>query len=177
MMMQVVHEAGHVGSALVTGGKVERVVLHPLTFSRTDVSPNPHPLLEIWAGPIVGVALPVLVWLVLRKLTPESISKFVRFFAGFCCVANGIYIGLAPGGEGMDTQVMLDLGCRRWHLLLFGLPCVLFGLWLWNGTGEVFGIGQPDGRVSAKAMWVSVALLAAIVLVELLLVSTGAYQK
>ena len=46
--MMAVHELGHVVGALVTGGVVERVVLHPLTISRTDVSPNPEPSIVVW---------------------------------------------------------------------------------------------------------------------------------
>ena len=36
--MQAVHESGHVIGAWMTGGRVERVVLHPLTISRTDLA-------------------------------------------------------------------------------------------------------------------------------------------
>jgi hypothetical protein len=59
LAMQAVHELGHFLGAVATGERVERVVLHPLTISRTDVSPNPFPLLVIWAGPVVGVLLPL----------------------------------------------------------------------------------------------------------------------
>ena len=41
------------------GGKVATVVLYPLTISRTDVSINPRPLLVVWAGPLIGVLLPL----------------------------------------------------------------------------------------------------------------------
>jgi len=47
--MQAVHELGHVIGAYATGGKVARVVLYPLTISRTELSENPHPLLVVWA--------------------------------------------------------------------------------------------------------------------------------
>ena len=36
--MQAVHESGHALGALLSGGRVARVVLHPLTISRTDLS-------------------------------------------------------------------------------------------------------------------------------------------
>jgi hypothetical protein len=52
--MMAVHELGHVLGAVVTNGSVERVVLHPLTISRTDVSPNPHPTAVVWLGPVIG---------------------------------------------------------------------------------------------------------------------------
>lgn len=42
--MQAVHEAGHVLGALVSGGSIKQVVLHPLTISRTDLAMNPAPL-------------------------------------------------------------------------------------------------------------------------------------
>ena len=60
--MQAVHESGHVLGAHLTGGRVARVVLHPLTISRTDLSHNPRPLLVVWAGPAVGVLLPLVLW-------------------------------------------------------------------------------------------------------------------
>jgi hypothetical protein len=44
LLMQAVHELGHVVAVVATGGAVERVVLHPLTISRTDTSGSSHPL-------------------------------------------------------------------------------------------------------------------------------------
>src|SRR4051794_27203810 len=60
--MQAVHELGHVVGAWLTGGRVARVVLHPLTISRTDFDKNPHPLIVVWAGPILGCVLPLAAW-------------------------------------------------------------------------------------------------------------------
>jgi hypothetical protein len=60
--MQAVHELGHIVGAFLSGGMVERVVLHPFTISRTDLSHNPSPALVAWAGPICGVLLPLALW-------------------------------------------------------------------------------------------------------------------
>jgi hypothetical protein len=57
--MQAVHELGHVLGAMATGAEVTRVVLWPWTISRTDVTNNTRPLVVAWAGPIVGIALPL----------------------------------------------------------------------------------------------------------------------
>jgi len=165
-MMQAVHELGHVIGARATGGEIERVVLSPLAFSRTDVSPNPHPLLEVYSGPVFGVLIPVLLWLFIRQIG-TIFSELFRFFAGFCCISNGVYIGFGPNSQGLDTQVMLSLGCHRWHLLLFGIPCIVMGLWLWNGTGKVFGFGQTCGHVDSKMVWISAFLFVGIVIIEL----------
>ncbi|HVT89357.1 MAG TPA: hypothetical protein VHD56_10930 [Tepidisphaeraceae bacterium] len=67
LAMMLVHECGHVLGGLATGGTVRRVVWHPAVISRTDVKPNPHPLVEIWAGPIFGSMLPVVIALGLRQ--------------------------------------------------------------------------------------------------------------
>src|SRR5436309_8878273 len=80
--MQAVHEAGHVLGAWLTGGHVSRVVLHPLTISRTDLSANPRPLVVAWAGPIAGVVLPLSIWGIASALRRPG-AFALRFFAGF----------------------------------------------------------------------------------------------
>src|SRR4051794_29108102 len=80
--MQIVHEAGHVLAAWGGGEVVHRVVLHPLTISRTDTSHERHPLLVAWGGPVVGVLLP-LAGLGLTRVFLPRWSYLVRFFAGF----------------------------------------------------------------------------------------------
>ena len=47
LSMMAVHEGGHFLCARLTNGRVTSVVLHPLTISRTDVMPNPQPLIAI----------------------------------------------------------------------------------------------------------------------------------
>src|SRR6516162_4273095 len=89
--MQAVHEAGHVLGAKLTGGRIEKVCLHPLSISHTDLGENPDPLTVVWAGPLFGVTAPLVVWLI------ASAARFAgaflqRFFAGFCLIANGAYI-------------------------------------------------------------------------------------
>src|SRR5258705_5842286 len=93
LAMQVVHEAGHVLVARLTGAEVTKVALHPLIVSRTDLAENPHPLAVVWGGPLLGSLIP------LAGLAAASISRLpgvylFRFFAGFCLVANGVYIAV-----------------------------------------------------------------------------------
>src|SRR5438552_3539003 len=99
--MQAVHELGHVVCAWATGASVVRVVLDPLTFSRTDVAGGRHPALVAWAGPLCGAALPLIVWLAGRGAGWPG-AYLLRFFAGFCLVANGAYVGFGsfePAGD------------------------------------------------------------------------------
>src|SRR3954467_14641767 len=111
--MQAVHESGHVLMAWAAGETVHRVVLHPLTISRTDASHDRHPLLVIWGGPILGVLLPI-VSLGAMGLIRSRYCYLLRFFAGFCLIANGAYLGVGSF-EGMgDAGDLLRYGVPRW---------------------------------------------------------------
>ena len=79
--------------AFLTGGKVSRVILHPLTISCTILAYNPRPLLVVWAGPVIGAVIPFIAFLLAKVFKSPGIHLF-GFFAGFCLVANGAYIGL-----------------------------------------------------------------------------------
>jgi hypothetical protein len=103
--MQVLHELGHVLDGWATGGEVTRVVLHPLSISRTDVSGGSAPGVVIWAGPIVGAALPVVAWLG-AAVAHRRAAFLLGFFAGFCLVTNGLYIGLGSFGNIGDCGEM-----------------------------------------------------------------------
>jgi len=176
LAMQAVHELGHVLGAAASGGHVERVVVQPLAFSRTDVSSNPHPLLVVWAGPVLGAALPLLVLLIARQLRAPGVYLF-RFFAGFCLIANGIYIALGSIQRLADAGDMLRYGSSRWQLILFGVLTVPFGLYLWHGLGPSFGFGKARGVVSRRAAVISLALLVGLVVVETAVSAISVYTK
>lgn len=168
LAMQAVHELGHVLGACVTGGAVSKVVLHPFTISRTDMAYNPHPLLVVWAGPIIGCVLPFLAFLLATVCKVPGPYLF-RFFAGFCLIANGVYIGagwLVEGGA--DAYVMLQHGSPRWILVLFGLITAPLGLYLWHRQGANFGLGQAHGKVGRSAAVVSLCLFILIFSLEMI---------
>src|SRR5947209_12533057 len=109
LAMMAVHELGHILAAALTGGTVKHVVLHPLAISRTDVEPNPHPLAVDWAGPLFGVAAPLVIWAMAaaRRL---RLAFMPRFFAGFCLIANGAYVAAGSFAKIGDAGVMLRYG-------------------------------------------------------------------
>jgi hypothetical protein len=168
--MMAVHELGHVSGAVATGGRVEKVVLHPLTISRTDVSPNPSPLLVVWAGPAVGVVLPLAILLAAR-LVRFKWAYLLQFFAGCCLIANGAYIGIGSFNKAGDAGDLLRHGSPIWSLWLFGTATVPLGLYFWNGLGPHFGLGATAGKVDHRAAYASCGLFLLTVILALALSS------
>jgi hypothetical protein len=160
LLMQGVHELGHVLAAWFTGGEVERVVWHPLTISRTDLGKNPRPLVVAWAGPVGGILLPTLVWGILEALR-IPLASLARFFAGFCWLANGLYIGFGSLEGIGDAGDLLRHGAPRWTLWLFGLIAAPAGLAFWNGVRTKMGLGTKAEPVAGRLIvWCAVALVA-----------------
>lgn len=155
--MMTVHELGHIIAGYLSGGNVNKVVIHPLAISRTDVSPNPMPLLVAWAGPLIGIVLPLTAWGVLRcfKIPGDYLA---RFFAGFCLIANGAYIGIGSFDKVGDAGDLLWNGSSSWELWLFGIVTIPIGFLLWHGIGPKFGLGEANGKVDEWAAYLSLAL-------------------
>jgi len=165
--MQWVHEAGHVLAAWVTGGSVQRVVLHPLSISRTDLDLNPRPLFTTWGGPTFGVLVPVAAWITARSLRLNS-AFLLQFFAGFCCVANGAYIGFGSFDAVGDCGELLKHGAQPWQLWTFGVVAGAAGFLVWNRLGSRFGIGRHPAAVSKSQVVIVAAIGASLAAVGLL---------
>lgn len=132
--MMLVHEAGHCFGAVVTGAEIEAVEIPLVGFSRTDVSGGSHPLWVVWAGPLMGALLPLVVLVLVGRLGPR-LSQALQFFAGFCLLANGAYIGLGAFLAAGDCRQMLQLGSLRWLLVSFGIAASAGGLFIWHRMG------------------------------------------
>lgn len=169
--MQTVHEAGHVLGAWATGGTVVDVELTPWSLSRTDVRPNPAPLVVAWGGAIVGVLLPLLAWLVAERRY-HGFAYLFRFFAGLCLIANGAYIGAGAWRPVGDAADILRLQPHVFPLVLFGLAAVGSGLKLWHGMGARFGLGVEGRPVCRRDAVACVLLAILLVAVEVVIAFT-----
>ena len=165
--MQAAHELGHILGAVLTGGKITAVVLHPLSISRTEVVDDPHPLLVVWAGPFVGVVLPLILWGLLAVIGVPG-AFLARFFAGFCLVANGAYLGFGSFVRAGDCAEMLRQGSSVLALWSFGSVAVPLGFWLWSGQGTNFGLGSANGKVSHRIAHASLVIFSVLVLLGLI---------
>ncbi|MDB5173130.1 MAG: hypothetical protein JWN51_1903 [Phycisphaerales bacterium] len=132
--MTAVHESGHVLHVWLSGGKVSHVSLPLFDFSRTDLSRNPHPQFVAWGGPIWGCVLPIAAWLLTFR-AGNTVRQLVQLFAGFCLVANGIYLGVGWVIGVGDAGDLLRHGAHVWELIAFGTVTVGTGLYLWHRVG------------------------------------------
>jgi len=164
LLMMLVHEGGHVLGARATGGHVRAVVWHPRVLSRTDVDPNPNPLIETWAGPMVGCLAPSLMaalWTFARR----GSAYLAWTFAGFCLIANGAYVGTGVFEPVGDAAVLVKLGTPLGLMAIVGAGAVLSGFWIWHRVSGRFEFGRLPASVSRRHAYVF--LVAAIVVTAL----------
>jgi hypothetical protein len=106
---------------------------------------------------------PLLVWILGASVRLRG-AFVLRFFAGFCLLANGLYIGIGSFNRIGDCGEMLRDGSEMWQLWLFCALTAPVGLWLWHKQGPYFGFGPAQGKVNRGVAYGSlvacVALLA-----------------
>src|SRR5262245_38147574 len=167
LLMQAVHELGHAAAAWWTGAKVTAVVLHPLAISRTDVDPNPQPLVVAWGGPLIGSIIPVAIWGLAEALRLH-LAWLARCFAGFCLLANGLYIGVGSFAGIGDSGALRGSGAALWTRWLFGAIAAPAGLDLWHGQGRHFGLGAASLPINPRVAYGCVLALLATAVLEIL---------
>ena len=113
------------------------------------------------------VMVPLLLWAVaaIGRLPGAFV---LRFFAGFCLLANGLYIGVGSFDRIGDCGDMLRHGSEPWHLWLFGALTAPLGLWLWHHQGPNFGLGPAGGRVSPGVAYATLLICAVLLALGLL---------
>jgi hypothetical protein len=174
LLMMSLHESGHILLARLTGGHVTKVVLHPLAISRTDVSPNPAPLAVAWGGPVCGSVLPVVVWLTWRGLAWPG-AKWLQGLAGFCLIANGLYLASGVVFPAGDTEDLLRLGVTGWMLVGVGVPAFVCGLGMWHAMGAAFGMKDMSADQARRGAIASVIGL--VVIVSMMFATTWLTQS
>lgn len=183
--MQAVHELGHTLAALASGGHVTCVVWHIAAISRTDVLPNPHPLFVCWAGPVVGSLFPYIAAAIATKISPAStlestarrptqfesdasslvvpsMAGQLSFYAGFCLVANGVYISVGSIDHAGDAGELQQLGSPVWLLWFLGAVGVLTGFRVWHRLGPLREFSKVHATLSTLLLQVAVLLVALV---------------
>ena len=143
-----------------------KVVLHPLAISWTHVEPNTQFI--VWGGPIWGCVLPFAAWVIAARFQ-SSIEYMLRFFTGFCLIANGIYLGVGFWDPVGDAVELLNHDTPGWVLFLFGAMTIPAGLRLWHRLGPRFGLGENSDDVNPRHAIGVLLVLVVVVLLEITL--------
>jgi len=133
LAFMLVHELGHVMHALISGGRIVSVSIPLLGFSRTLVDPNPHTHFVVWRGPVWGVLIPLIVYLIFR-IAHHKLPDVMRFFTGLCLIANGVYIGSGWLFRAGDARQLVAYGTPVPVMVCFGIVCTILGLFFWHRT-------------------------------------------
>jgi hypothetical protein len=135
LAMMALHEAGHVLHGWVSGASVFAVRVPLVGFSLTEFSTNPHPHFVAWGGAVWGSVMPVGVWALFRARRWRG-WKVLQFFAGFCLVANGTYLGIGWVEGAGDAAGLVRHGTPVWVLVTIGVVTTSGGLLLWHLLGQ-----------------------------------------
>lgn len=137
-VMTFTHEMGHIVGGWCCGGTLKNADLLPWHLPHSIFDPDPKPLVTLWCGPLLGVAIPVAIALLVRR-------EWMWFIANFCVLANGAYIATAwiSGDRYLDTPKLLVHGA---HPMVIALYCVLM-----VGVGYV-GFRRSCIRLFSKFM-------------------------
>lgn len=121
-VMVLSHETGHLLGGWLGGGKLQQADLRPWALPHSHFEPDPHPLLTLWAGPILGVLVPLVVALLSRQPAAWLIAHF-------CLLANGCYLLTAwvDGGSHLDTTRLLAQGASPLQIIAYCAITIAWG--------------------------------------------------
>lgn len=122
IVMTFTHETGHLIGGYVSGANLVDYEIAPWRLPYSLHSPDPRPLVTLWAGPIAGVAIPVLLACILR-------CRWAWTIADFCVLANGCYLAVAwiSGDHLLDTPRLLGAGASPTSIALFCIVSIGVG--------------------------------------------------
>lgn len=117
VVMTSTHEIGHLAGGWLAGATLIDFDLAPWRLPYSLHRSDPHPLLTLWAGPLLGAIVPCLVAVAIRR-------QWAWFVADFCLLANGCYLALSwvSGDQHLDAPRLLSAGSPP---ILLALYCLL----------------------------------------------------
>lgn len=120
-VMTFTHECGHLAGGWTGGGTLRHAELRPWHLPHSLFEPDPHPLLTVWCGPLLGVIVPVMIALLVRQL-------WMWFLADFCILANGAYLATAwiSGDRYLDTPRLFEAGA--WSISVAAYCVIMIGI-------------------------------------------------
>ncbi len=133
----MLHELGHALPVWLTGGEIESIVIHPLSWSYTNWGADvTHPVLGVWSGSLFGFVASVLIFaLVWRWRRPALAPLLLLGVLGG--ISNGVYL---LGGMG-DPVTLIEAGQPAWLVRGAGVAMVIVGFGMGWLALPALGVG------------------------------------
>ena len=97
-----------------------------------------------------------------RKAILAFLGDLCQFFAGFCCIANGAYLGIGAFDGIGDAGDIQRAGSHVSLLILFGIVTSVAGFLLWHRLGSPWALFRKSLPANS---WLARGLFATLVLV------------
>jgi hypothetical protein len=163
VVMTVTHELGHVIGGLIGGAKLAALELRPWHLPYSVLAPDPHPLLSLWSGPVLGCAIPIAVACTCHR-------PAVWFAAWFCLVANSSYLllGFLSADAQLDTARLLKAGTPPAVIFVAGGVLLAIGYAGFRRSCADLLSGESTAQNSTSNRIVAISLLAVLALQSVL---------
>lgn len=132
LAMMAIHEVGHVLHAWLSGGVVESVSVPLWGFSYTRLASNPAPGFVASGAAIWGAALPLFAWGAARHTRYRYLVLTLQLFAGWCLIANGVYLATALHEPVGDVADLRRAGAPLLAVGLIGVVSCIAGFIMWH---------------------------------------------
>jgi len=115
----LLHEVGHVLSLWAIGGRVDRIALHPFSWSYTFFASAPkYPAFVTASGSLFGVLSGLVLVAVVRRLRAAWTAPVLA--AGVCCVVgNGTYLCIDSIMQGGGDATSLVRAGAPWGVVFY----------------------------------------------------------
>jgi hypothetical protein len=161
--MTVSHELGHVLAGLVAGARVVQLELRPWHLPHSLLGNDSHPLVTLWAGPVLGCAFPILA----AATTGRPACWFI---AWFCLLANASYLllGYLSGDDQLDSARMIAAGSRPIEIVGAAAVALPIGYMQFRRScidlirGKTPAMSPRGLRISVAALLVTVGMQAVV---------------
>jgi hypothetical protein len=160
VVMTLCHELGHVVAGTVGGATLTQLELRPWRLPHSLFAGDQNPLITLWAGPVLGCGIPLLVAAIARR-------PACWFVAWFCVVANASYLllGYFSGDAELDSTKMIRAGTPP--IVLLGVTVVTLPLGYTRFRRSCIDVMSDIGpAMSRRGRRISAAGLVAVLVIQ-----------
>ena len=158
------HEGGHALADFSEGNVIKVLYAHPFTFAgfaRPNFRDN---VLNHAAGPVMGVLVPLLIFILLWKHRSVALLPLVMVFPWAAICTGGSVSNIAWTGD--YHQIIRLTGLPEAAIVIPGLVMLVIGIFIFLSLFPLLGLSPKDWRVLmvlpvACMLWSGVSILVA----------------